>query len=240
MKFTKKKDNKLDRKLHIITRNEDFGYVEAYKSLRTNLKFVSVSGDYKKIAVTSSIPGEGKSNVAINLAISLAEDGSKVLVVDCDLRKPVIHKYLRISQRGKGLTSILSGETSVEEVTKNFTDIGVSVICAGAVPPNPAEIMASKKMQEFIEKVEDKYDYIIFDTPPVSVVTDAAVLSRYVDGILLVVRQKFVTTETAKIALKNLQAVNANVIGTVLNGFDTKQVGKGNGYYYSYDYNYSN
>lgn len=237
--FNRKKKENIERKLHIIQDNSSFAYVEAYKSLRTNLKFASMSNEYKKIAVTSAIPGEGKSNVVVNLAVSLAQEGNKVLVVDCDLRKPILHKYLKIRIKNKGVTTVLSGESTLKDSIVNFEDIGISVLCAGVIPPNPAEILASKKMKELIDTLEEKYDYIIFDTPPVSVVTDAAVLSRYVDGIVMVIRRSHVTVETAKIALKNLQSVNAHIIGAVLNDFDIKTVGKASGYYYSYEYDYS-
>ena len=237
--FNRKKKDNIERKLHVISESSPFAYVEAYKSLRTNLKFASMSNDLKKIAVTSAIPGEGKSNVVINLAVSLAQEGNKVLVVDCDLRKPIMHKYLKIRIKNKGVTTVLSGESTLNDSIVNFRDIGISVLCAGLIPPNPAEILASTKMKELIDELSEKYDYVLFDTPPVSVVTDAAVLSRYVDGVVLVVRQGHVTIETAKIAMKNLQAVNAPVIGAILNDFDTKTVGKASGYYYSYEYDYS-
>jgi len=237
-KKNKKRDD-IERKLRLVSNDAPFPYVEAYKSLRTNLKFASVNSDYKRIAVTSAIPGEGKSNVAINLAVSLAQEGNKVLLVDCDLRKPVLHKYLKIKMKNKGLTTVLSGETTFKESAVFFTDIGVSVLGAGVIPPNPAEILSSEKMKNFIDDVSQNFDYVLFDTPPVSVVTDAAVLSRYVDGVIMVVRQKHVTIETAKVAIKNLQAVNAPIIGAVLNDFDTKTVGKASGYYYSYEYDYS-
>ena len=237
--FNRKKKDNIERKLHVISESSPFAYVEAYKSLRTNLKFASMSNDLKKIAVTSAIPGEGKSNVVINLAVSLAQEGNKVLVVDCDLRKPIMHKYLKIRIKNKGVTTVLSGESTLNDSIVNFRDIGISVLCAGLIPPNPAEILASTKMKELIDELSEKYDYVLFDTPPVSVVTDAAVLSRYVDGVVMVVRQGHVTIETAKIAMKNLQAVNAPVIGAILNDFDTKTVGKASGYYYSYEYDYS-
>ena len=237
--FNRKKKDDIERRLNIITNESPFAYVEAYKSLRTNLKFASMSNDYKRIAVTSAIPGEGKSNVAVNLAVCLAQEGNKVLVVDCDLRKPILHKYLKIRVKNKGLTTVLSGETTLQDTIVNFRDIGISVLCAGVIPPNPAEILASEKMKELIDSLSEKYDYILFDTPPVSVVTDAAVLSRYMDGVIMVVRQGHVTIDTAKLAMKNLQAVNAHIIGAILNDFDTKTVGKASGYYYSYEYDYS-
>ena len=240
MKLGKKKQKakKENHSLHIISAAAPFQYVEAYKSLRTNLNFMTVNGDYKKIVVTSSIPEEGKSNVAINLAVTLGETDKRVLLVDCDLRKPILHRYLKIKRRSQGLTSVLSGEATLEESVVSFSDLKIEVLVAGAVPPNPAEILGSKKMEALISEMEKIYDYIIFDTPPVSVVTDAAVLGRLTDGAVLVIRHKYVTIESVKLAKQNLESVGVNIIGTVLNRFDFKGVAKDNGYYYSYEYNY--
>ncbi len=229
------------RQMHIISEaTAPFGFVEAYRSLRTNLSFVSINNRYKKIIITSAIPEEGKSTVIINLAVSLAQEGKKVIVVDCDLRKPILHKYLKISNHSQGLSSILSGQPITEGLITTFKDLKISVLCAGAIPPNPSEMLGSGRMAKLIQALEAEYDYILFDTPPVSIVTDAAVLSRYADGVLLVVRQKHASIDTIKLAIKNLQAVNSNIIGTVLNNFDTKKIGKESGYYYAYDYEYSN
>ncbi|MEG0020360.1 MAG: CpsD/CapB family tyrosine-protein kinase [Oscillospiraceae bacterium] len=225
------------RKLQIVSKAAPFAYVEAFKSLRTNLNFVSVNSSLKKLIITSAIPNEGKSSVAINLAVTLAETGSKVLIVDCDLRKPILHKYLKLGKTdSKGLTGILSGESTVDGSIVYFKDIKISVLIAGVIPPNPAELLGSKKMEELIAKLETYFDYIIFDTPPVSVVTDSAVLSKFTDGVLLVVRQNLATVEQVKLAKKSLDSVNANIIGVVLNDFDTTKGGKNSGYYYYYDY----
>ena len=154
MKKQKNGQIKINRKFQIISKNAPFQYQEAYKSLRTNLKFVSLNGDYKKIVITSAIPGDGKSTVAINLAVSMAEAGSKVLLVDCDLRKPILHKYLRISKSSSvGLTGVLSGAAKLEDAIVRFSDIGIHVLTAGAIPPNPAELMGGPKMQALIKDV---------------------------------------------------------------------------------------
>ncbi len=137
MKLGKKKQKakKENRSLHIISAAAPFQYVEAYKSLRTNLNFMTVNGDYKKIVVTSSIPEEGKSNVAINLAVTLGETDKRVLLVDCDLRKPILHRYLKINRRSQGLTSVLSGEATLEESVVSFSDLKIEVLVAGAPEP---------------------------------------------------------------------------------------------------------
>lgn len=237
-KTSHKQKKRIERVLQLATKNAPFQYVEAYKSLRTNLDFMAVDKKYKKIVVTSSIPGEGKSNVVINLACSLAETGKTVLIVDCDLRKSVMHKYLNLGRRTVGLTHVLSGAMSLENAITMFTDLGIDVLAAGAVPPNPAELLGSSTMQTLVERFAEMYDYVLFDTPPVSVVTDAAVLGRFADGAVLVVRQKFVKIESALLAKKNLESTNVNIIGTILNGFSAKGTVKDSGYYYSYEYEY--
>lgn len=238
--FGKKEKQKKasNRKLQIISKNAPFQYVEAYKTLRTNLNFMAVSNKYQKIVITSSIPGEGKSNVAINLCVSMAETGKKVVLIDCDLRKPVLHKYLRITRRAMGLTNVLSGEATAAEVLVRFGDLGFDVITAGVVPPNPAELLGSVRMAELLDELATQYDYIIMDTPPASVVTDAAVLGTLVDGVLFVVSHANATIESAQLAKKNLESTNTNIIGAVLNGFDLKSTSRDSGYYYSYEYGY--
>lgn len=234
----KNKTHSIARKLQIISKDAPFQYVEAYKTLRTNINFIAASSGCKKIAITSSIPGEGKSNVAVNLCVTLAESGKKVLLIDCDLRKPVVHKYLRINRKALGLTNILSGEAKPTDVIVRFSDLNIDVITAGVVPPNPTELLGSARMANLLESLIDQYDYIIIDTPPASVVTDAAVISAIVDGILFVVGHANATVESAELAKKNLEAANANIIGAVLNGFDLKSASKDTGYYYSYEYGY--
>lgn len=233
---------KTEQDFMLLSPNAPFQYQEAFNSLRTNLKFVSINNNYKKIIVTSALPNEGKSSVAINLGVSLATDGSKVLLVDCDLRKPILHRYLRV--RGGvvgGLAAVLADNpTAAEKHIITFRDVDLSVLPAGSPPPNPTQLLGSQAMSELLKYLETKYDYIILDTAPVSVVTDAAVLSQYADGALLVVRQKFATIQQVQQAKKNLDAVNANILGVVFNGFDLKKTDKTTGYYNDYYYEYSN
>ena len=160
MKKDKNGQLKINRKFQIISKNAPFQYQEAYKSLRTNLKFVSLNGDYKKLVITSAIPGDGKSTVAVNLAVSMAEAGTRVLLVDCDMRKPILHKYLRISKNtSAGLTGVLSGAAKLEDAIVRFSDIGIHVLTAGVIPPNPAELLGGAKMKALIEEMESMYDY---------------------------------------------------------------------------------
>lgn len=238
MATRKASKRKIRRNFLLIGKNTPFQYQEAFKSLRTNLKFLAVGKTCKKIVMTSAIPGEGKSSVAINLAASLAEGGSRVLLIDCDLRKPIIHKYLKIDNSAyKGITNILS-DGSLSESIISMKALNLHLIIADAIPPNPAELLGSPRMKMMIDELEKHYDYIIFDTPPVSIVTDAAVLSQYADGVILVVRQNFATFDQVLLAKKNLDSVNANILGAVMNNFDTRSASKESGYYYSYNYDY--
>ena len=235
-----KKEKHPNRKFMLVGKDTPFQYQEAFKSLRTNLKFLAMGKSCKKIVMTSAIPGEGKSSVAINLAVSLADAGSRVLLMDCDLRKPILHRYLKLDKSSyKGLTNILSGGVLTESIV-NMKSLNLHVIIADAIPPNPAELLGSGRMKILVEELEKHYDYIIFDTPPVSVVTDAAVLSQYADGVILVIRQNHATYDEVALAKKNLDTVHANILGAVLNDFNTKSADKESGYYYSYNYDYSN
>jgi capsular exopolysaccharide synthesis family protein len=229
--------NKIIRKELIINKGVPFEFVEAYKSLRTNLQFAAINSNIKKILVTSSVPGEGKSTVALNLALSLSENGDKVLLIDTDLRKPYLHKYLKISNKDVGgLTSLLAGITTLNNSIAYFSDLNISVITSGPIPPNPTELLGSEKFANIIESLSKDYDYIIFDTPPVSVVTDAAIISRLVDGVLFVIRQGYTTYDAANHAKENLVKVNANVIGCIFNAVDVE---KNNKYYHYKKYGYS-
>lgn len=239
MAAKKASKRKSGRTFFLVGKDTPFQYQEAFKSLRTNLKFLAVGKACKKIIMTSAIPGEGKSSVSINLAVSLAEAGSRVLLVDCDLRKPIIHRYLKIDNSAyKGVTNVLSDGSLTESIV-GIKALNIHVIIADAIPPNPAELLGSSRMKMLISELDKHYDYIIFDTPPVSVVTDAAVLSQYVDGVILVVRQNFATFDQVALAKKNLDSVDANILGVVMNNFDTRSANKESGYYYSYNYDYS-
>lgn len=225
--------------LALLTSSAPFAYAEAYKTLRTNLSFASISKQYKKIIVTSAIPNEGKSTVATNLAVTLAESDARVLLVDCDLRNPTLRRLLRVRAEYKmGLTSLLTGGATVEKCIFKHPKINCDVLIAGTTPPNPAELLSSPQMKALLDQLSERYDYIICDTPPVSIVTDAAALSRYCDGVILVVRQKLSTRDQVWAAKRNLDAVQANIIGTILSCYDmsndTQAVNPYYGGYYHY------
>lgn len=223
----------------LLTTASPFTYTEAYKTLRTNLSFASISKQYKKIIITSAIPNEGKSTVATNLAITLAESDARVLLIDCDLRNPTLRRLLRVRpEHKKGLTSLLTGQAPAEDCIIHHPKIKCDVLLAGATPPNPVELLSSPQMEVLLNQLSENYDYIICDTPPVSVVTDAAALSRFCDGVILVVRQKASTREQVHAAKRNLDTVQANILGTILSCYDMSDDTQSGGSYYGGYYQY--
>lgn len=207
---------------------------EAYRTLRTNIQFSSLDKKIKKIVITSSGPSEGKTTTSLNLAITLAQNGHKTLLLDCDMRKPSVHKKLKISNM-TGLSDILVEETLLNKAINKGPVENLDVVTAGTRPPNPAELLSSQRMMKFLEEVEKEYEYIIIDTPPVLMVTDAQVLSKYADGTLLVVASGEAEKDAVKRAKELLDKVNANIVGVVLNKLDTTRRGY-YGYYYQYYY----
>lgn len=222
---------KTDKKDLITFKNLKSPISESYRTLRTNIQFSNIDKAIKTLIVTSSTPGEGKSTTISNLANTMAQSDKKVLLIDCDFRKPVIHKKFNISNL-YGLTNVLLGDKELEEVIQPIEDIdNLSVITTGAIPPNPAELLASSSMVEILEKLKKEFDMILIDAPPVGLVTDAAVLSTKVDGVLLVVAAKQAEIEVVKSAQDLLKRVNANIIGVVLNKIDINERS-----YYKYGY----
>lgn len=207
---------------------------EAFRTLRTNLSFTSVDKEIKIIGVTSTKPREGKSTVAFNLATTLALNGNKTLLVDADLRKPQIHRFIN-NPNTNGLTSVLTDSYDKITITKlyekEFEDLGV--VTSGPIPPNPSELLASKRMKYFVDSVKEHFEYIIFDTPPIGSVSDCAVLSPFLDGIIIVAESGNVTRAELNRTKESLLKVNANILGVVLNGVKRETLGYD--YYYSYD-----
>lgn len=215
----------------IVQQNSKSPISEAYRTLRTNIQFSSFENDIKTILITSSGPAEGKSTTAGNLALTFAQSGKKVLLVDCDLRRPSIHKKFFISNQ-TGLSNLLVENLKLEDVAVKQED-NLCILPSGTIPPNPAEMLGSKKMKSFIDEMKDNFDYIILDTPPIIAVTDAQVLSTMADGVLLVVSSGQAEREAALRAKELLLNVKANIIGVVLNKLELKSR-RGYGYYYYY------
>lgn len=201
---------------------------ESYRTLRTNIQYSSFDKEYKIIVVTSSEPGEGKSTTAGNLALSMAQDNKKVILIDSDLRKPSIHKKFKISNL-VGLSDVMVGKVEITKAIHRYNN-NLVVLTSGKIPPNPSEMLSSKAMTNLLESLKETFDYIILDTPPVQAVTDSQILSTKSDGTILVVRAERTKKESVQNAVNLLKKVNANIIGTVLNGVD----GSRNKYYYYY------
>ena len=201
---------------------------ESYRTLRTNIEYSSFNESLKTIVVTSSEPGEGKTTTAGNLALSLAQNEKRVLLIDCDLRRGSVHRRFMLSN-GEGLSEVIVGKASLEKVIRGVAE-NLDVITTGNLPPNPSEMLGSKHMETLIKELREKYDYIILDTPPVLAVTDAQILSTKVDGTILVVRAEKTKKENVINAKKLLDKVKANVIGTVFNGIEAKRTN----YYHYY------
>lgn len=201
---------------------------EAYKSIRTSIRYASVDKIIKTIVVTSSIPGEGKSTIAGNLGLCLSESGNKVLIIDCDLRRPSIHRKFKVSNM-KGLTDVLLDKDIMPDVIHEYSP-RLSIIPAGTIPPNPSEILGSKTFEKFLREIRLIYDYVILDTPPILAVTDAKLLAGKADATILVVRYGKTKEKFISNSYKELIKVNAKVIGSILNICDTK----GRDGYYNY------
>lgn len=234
--------NKEHEKDMILTDTSSFHVKEAYKAARTNAMFSLTGKGCKKIIITSSFPGEGKSTTCLNLAITFAQTGSKVLVIDADLRKPTVHRKLDISNNN-GLSHVISGFCELhQDLIKTTHYKNLDVITAGHIPPNPAELLSSETMAQTLSQLEEQYDYIFLDTPPLNVVTDATVLSPIASGTIVVVRQDKTHHRDLQDALGKLEFVNAKVLGIILH--DIKETKSGYGKYTKYgkysQYGYKN
>lgn len=223
----------IKKKNTVVDENIKFIYTEAFKSLRTNLRFTLLKEGCKKIIISSPLPGDGKSTTSINLGITIAQTGSKVLIIDCDLRKGHIHNYFNIKYR-PGLSDALSGLAELKDVTKTTSFENLDIIPLGSISPNPSELLSSSQMEKLLMVLEKEYNYIIFDTPPVNVLSDSLSLVKYSDGLLLVVREKVTSHMNIKNALDKFNLSHGNILGFVLNDIKTNQGKKLDYYYYHY------
>ena len=202
---------------------------ESIKALRTNLQFSSVDSGFKTVLITSSLASEGKSFVSSNLAVSFAQNNKKVLIVDCDLRKGRLHKIFQVPNT-LGLSHLLTDDISKFSKYIQKTSIqGLSIMTRGAYPPNPSELLSSKKNRSLIEKLKGKFDIIIFDGAPCNGVTDSVIMSTLVDEVLIVTKDANTPKNTLESTKEALQKVGAPIAGVVLNGVNKKTAS-----YYSY------
>lgn len=207
---------------------------EAYRTLRTNIQFQKLRNNQTALMVTSSTPKEGKSTTISNLAITMAQMGSRTLIVDTDLRRPVIHKIFNL-KKDKGITNYLMGKMTFEEVVKPTVIENLSIVTSGPLPPNPSELLTHHEMTEFIREAREKFDVVLFDSPPIIAVTDAAILSTKVDGLILVVKAHQTDKAAVKRAKTLLDNVKANIVGCLLNGVNVERA-YGSYYYQYYQY----
>lgn len=218
-------------KRHLITAIDPRSPIsESYRSLRTNIDFSAIDEKMQVIMVTSAGPGEGKSTTIGNLAVAYAQADRRVVLIDADLRKPTEHHTFQVTNR-VGLSSILSQQSDVENALQQSSIPNLYVIPSGPIPPNPAEMVASKRMSALIEDLRSRFDIILIDSPPLLAVTDAQLLSTRCDGVVMVMDQGKVKKEFALKAKANLDKVGAKILGVVLNNVKRK---KNDNYYYYY------
>jgi receptor protein-tyrosine kinase len=221
---------------HVLS--EANGYsetAEAYRQIRTNLQFLDVDHPARTIVITSSLPGEGKTTVAVNLAMVLAQTGARVALIEADLRRPRVTRYLGMIS-GAGLSNVLAGTARYDELTQPYGDGRLTVLAAGPMPPNPSEMLGSQQMTALLAEVRQQNDYVIIDAPPLLPVTDGAVLSVAADGAIVIARHGYTTKAQVQQAAANLQRIDARLLGVVLNRIPPKSAeGYGYGYQYAYD-----
>ena len=210
------------------------GGAEAYRTLRTNLLFSAAVRSLRCLVITSAGPKEGKSTTAANLAVAFALQGQRVVLIDCDLRRPRIHNLFEMTQN-PGLTNVLLGNSTLEDAMRSTRVPGLSVITSGSLPPNPVELLGSQQMRGLLERIES--DLVVLDTPPMLVASDAAVLARAADGVLMVVRAGRTQRGALQESAQQLAAIGARLVGTVLNDPDA-EFAKHASYYQYYFHEY--
>ncbi len=215
----------------LLTRGVSPNFAESCRTLRTNVLFSSTEKGGQSLVVTSSGPGEGKTAVASNLALALAQTGERVLLLDADMRRPRAHEIFAERQE-PGLSNVLVGDTKISEAIRTVAETGLSILTAGRIPPNPAELLGSKRFEECLAALKEHFAWIIIDTPPVMAVTDAQIVAHIAEGVLFVVGSEMTGRNVAQTAVEQLATAGARLIGGVLNRVDLDH----NGYYYSQYY----
>lgn len=250
----KKENQRLqEERDNLLSNRSSFFLREAYKTLRTNVTFaLTGEEECKVIAVTSSLQSEGKSFTAVNLAISYVQADKRVLLIDCDLRRPKLNRLLSLSSTS-GLSNLLLHPELRDESILHSEETGLDVILSGVIPPNPSELLGSQRMKSLLNDLRQKYDYIILDTPPVNMVIDAVVLAPQCDGVIFVVRMNQSERGAVFHAVEQLQYAQAKILGIVLNDMNMEKNGYSYGKYrrqysrygrygyggYGYGYGYS-
>jgi capsular exopolysaccharide synthesis family protein len=224
-------------RLVVLDDPRSFG-AEAYRVLRNNLHYANPDVPLRRILVTSAGPGEGKSTTAANLALTMAQGERSVLLVEADLRRPSVHTLFR-QPSSPGLSSYLVGDALLAAVLLKSAVANLSVVVSGPIPPNPAELLASRRMHEFLDTVSERFDAVILDSPPVLATSDACAIAPHVDGVLLVVDSGRTPQVALRRAKERLEAVRGRIIGAVLNRFDAGAHGYSSRDYDTYDKYYT-
>ena len=220
--------------LNLVTQNDPKNpAAEAYRVIRTSVQFAQAGKELQTIALTSCTPNEGKSTTISNLAVVLTQAGKSVLLIDCDMRNPTVHKNFNLSNK-VGLSSCISMGTAVADAVQATGIEGLDALTAGVIPPNPSELLGSERMKNILQRAKEEYDYVLIDTPPVLPVTDSLVLGRMVDGLILVIDSGEIKVEMARDVKNQLVHAGANILGVVLNKVRSEHHGYGYGYYYYY------
>jgi capsular exopolysaccharide synthesis family protein len=222
-----------DRDLFVFN-NPTSRAAECCRSIRTNILFSSADRRMKTVTISSPRPREGKTTSTIYLGTTIAQSGQRVLLIDTDLRRPRLHKSLGISKE-RGLTNLILGDAAIEDVVKTSDIPNLFVLPCGPQPPNPAELLLTKRFHDVLRALEERYDFILLDSPPLLAVTDAVVLSRLSDGVLLIAQAGKTATEDVRQAARQLRDVEAPVLGVILNDMDLSDRRYGY-YYYQYAY----
>ncbi len=215
-----------------ISNQAPFAVVEAYKNIRIRLLYILENMQGKVVSITSPNVSEGKSTTAVNMAITLSQLNKKIILIDGDIRRATVHKKLKIENK-KGLSNILARECKFEDAVTSYNPY-LDILTSGSVMTNPSDLIGSTDFDELIEKLREEYDYIIIDTPPVNIVSDALAISKKCDGVVLIARIAFTTYAQLKTASNALKALDINVLGTILNGSGGTR--KKYGSYYKYGY----
>lgn len=214
----KKKKKSDERGNPLVSYSEPMSiHAEQFRNIRTNIDFAMIDTDLSSLLVTSSVPSEGKSTIASNLAYVLSQTNKNVLIVDADLRKPTVHKTYRLNNQS-GLTTLLSQPNlKFNQIVQRSNDLGLYLLPSGPIPPNPSELLSSGRMQSLMKELNENFDVVIYDTPPVNTVTDPLILANRVDGVVIVARQGYVKREQIRKSIDSLRKLDSNILGYVLN-----------------------
>ncbi|MGN0452874.1 MAG: CpsD/CapB family tyrosine-protein kinase [Ruminococcus sp.] len=230
-----KKIKYTDKSKNVISGDSKFAIVEGYKIARTNLFFSLSTSESKVVVVTSWSKGEGKSTATANLAISFSKMGKKILLIDCDLRRPNLHNLMKL-QNSAGLSEVIGKFKSLDEVLNRDVLPCLDVLTAGSIPPNPSELIASSYFDTLLNNLKEVYDYIIIDSPPVGIVTDALLLKEHIAGYVVVVREKVTTHGDIEKTIQSIKLADSQILGFIKVGCSAneKKYSKGQYGYYKY------